>query len=82
MNRLDRLEIYLDNSVDGNYQAGDVVSWNLRGDGGSLPHVGIVVDRMSPDGRRPLIVHNIGWGPKAEDILFRYKITGHFRYRP
>jgi uncharacterized protein YijF (DUF1287 family) len=27
-----------------------------------------------------LIVHNIGSGPKLEDILFDYPITGHYRY--
>jgi hypothetical protein len=35
-----------------------------------------------PDGRRPLIVHNIGRGPKLEDMLFDYRINGHFRHLP
>jgi hypothetical protein len=26
------------------------------------------------------IVHNIGAGPKMEDVLFSWKITGHYRY--
>jgi uncharacterized protein YijF (DUF1287 family) len=26
------------------------------------------------------IVHNIGAGPKMEDVLFNWKITGHYRY--
>jgi hypothetical protein len=26
------------------------------------------------------IVHNIGAGPKLEDVLFNWKITGHYRY--
>jgi uncharacterized protein YijF (DUF1287 family) len=25
-------------------------------------------------------VHNIGAGPKMEDVLFNWKITGHYRY--
>jgi uncharacterized protein YijF (DUF1287 family) len=25
-------------------------------------------------------LHNIGQGPKIEDVLFRWKITGHYRY--
>ena len=25
---------------------------------------------------------NIGRGPEVEDILFRYPITGHYRYGP
>ncbi len=59
------------------YDAGDLVTWMLPG---NLPHIGIVVDRMSSDGKRPLIVHNIGHGPKLEDVLFRFPITGHYRY--
>jgi len=27
-----------------------------------------------------VIVHNIGAGPKMEDVLFGWKITGHYRY--
>jgi len=71
-----------------NYKPGDLVSWDLSGTKSSslfhtrLPHIGIVTDRRSPDGVRPLIVHNIGQGPKLSDILFRYKITGHYRYLP
>jgi uncharacterized protein len=59
------------------YKPGDLVTWVLPG---NLPHIGIVVDEMSSDGQRPLIVHNIGEGPKMEDMLFDYKITGHYRY--
>jgi uncharacterized protein YijF (DUF1287 family) len=61
------------------YEPGDLVTWMLPG---NLPHIGIVVERYSGDGKRPLIVHNIGRGPKMEDILFAYDITGHFRYLP
>ncbi|MEO5820698.1 MAG: DUF1287 domain-containing protein [Vicinamibacteraceae bacterium] len=62
----------------GDYQAGDVVTWMLAG---NLPHVGLVIGRRSADGRRPLIVHNIGRGPEIEDALFAYRLTGHYRYR-
>lgn len=55
----------------------DLVTWMLPG---NLPHIGIVVARRTDDGRRPLIVHNIGAGPALEDILFEYPITGHYRY--
>ena len=61
----------------GDYQPGDLVTWHLDN---NLPHIGIVVDRRSADGKRPLIVHNIGDGPKLEDRLFAFKITGHYRY--
>ena len=60
------------------YVPGDLVTWMLPG---NLPHLGIVVDRKSNDGT-PLIVHNIGAGPKLEDILFRFPITGHYRFAP
>lgn len=58
------------------YQPGDVVAWML--DSGR-PHIGIVSDRRSEDGARPLVIHNIGWGAQEEDVLFEYRITGHFR---
>jgi len=61
------------------FKAGDLVTWMLPG---SLPHIGIVTDRMDPGSGHPMIVHNIGAGPKLEDMLFRYPITGHYRYFP
>jgi uncharacterized protein YijF (DUF1287 family) len=27
-----------------------------------------------------MIEHNIGQGPRIEDVLFNWKITGHYRY--
>ena len=65
-----------DNS--GDYLPGDIVAWNLRGDEGWLPHIGIVTDRIGPAGR-PMVVHNIGAGPKLEDVLFDWPMTGHYR---
>jgi uncharacterized protein YijF (DUF1287 family) len=61
------------------YQAGDLVTWMLPG---NLPHIGIVAERRTAAGVRPLIVHNIGAGPRLEDVLFRFPITGHYRCRP
>ncbi|MBL7904037.1 MAG: DUF1287 domain-containing protein [Bacteroidales bacterium] len=60
------------------YQPGDIVCWNL---GGGTTHIGIVVSRRSGDGKRPLIVHNIGAGQVMEDCLFNFTIIGHYRYR-
>jgi uncharacterized protein YijF (DUF1287 family) len=60
------------------YKAGDLVTWKLPN---GLPHIGIVSDQKSADDV-PLIIHNIGWGPKLEDFLFNAKITGHYRYFP
>ena len=62
-----------------NYRAGDVVTWMLPG---NLPHIGIVTARQDAGSGRPLVVHNIGEGPKLEDVLFRYRVTGHYRYHP
>lgn len=61
----------------GDYRPGDLVTWMLPG---NLPHIGIVIDEKSRDGKRPLIVHNIGAGPEINDMLFDYPITGHYRY--
>lgn len=59
------------------YSPGDLVTWDL---GGGVTHIGIVVDQRSRSGGRYMIVHNIGQGPKMEDVLFNWKITGHYRY--
>jgi uncharacterized protein YijF (DUF1287 family) len=59
------------------YSPGDLVTWDL---GGDVPHIGLVVNVKSGESGRPLIVHNIGEGPKMEDVLFSWKITGHYRY--
>ena len=65
--------------VKKNYKVGDIVSWMLPG---NLPHIGIVVDKKFTDDGNPLIVHNVGRGPKMEDVLFTYTITGHYRFSP
>lgn len=59
------------------YSPGDLVIWDL---GHGLTHIGIVVDQKGFLSRRYMIVHNIGAGPKMEDVLFDWKITGHYRY--
>jgi len=43
------------------YLPGDLVTWDIRP---GMPHIGIVTDNISNDKTRPLIVHNIGKGPK------------------
>jgi uncharacterized protein YijF (DUF1287 family) len=59
------------------YSPGDLVTWDL---GGNVPHIGIIVDQKSAASGRYTVVHNIGQGPKMEDVLFNWKITGHYRY--
>ncbi|HKO99696.1 MAG TPA: DUF1287 domain-containing protein [Pyrinomonadaceae bacterium] len=59
------------------YLPGDIVSWDL---GNNLDHIGLVVNVYSEDSKGYLIVHNIGLGARTEDVLFNWKITGHYRY--
>ncbi|MBB1456525.1 DUF1287 domain-containing protein [Pseudoalteromonas sp. SG43-5] len=61
------------------YKTGDIVTWMLPG---NLPHIGMVINELSQDTGNPLIVHNIGRGPQKSDMLFDYKITGHYRFVP
>jgi len=58
------------------YPPGDIVAWDL---GGGVTHIGIVVDQKGSGGRY-MVVHNIGRGPQLEDVLFNWKIIGHYRY--
>jgi uncharacterized protein len=60
------------------YLPGDIVAWDL---GGGTLHIGIVSDTRSAT-RVPLVVHNIGRGAREDDILFRYRIIGHYRLPP
>jgi len=60
------------------YLPGDIVSWDLDGKG--MTHIGVVLNLWNERTKRYLIIHNIGGGTKAEDKLFDWKITGHFRY--
>lgn len=57
------------------WQWGDLVYWQfITGD----EHCGIISDRTTRDGI-PLVIHNAGLA-KEEDVLQRWKITGHYRY--
>lgn len=66
-------------SKSDNYIPGDIVCWNL---GGGINHIGMVVNKKSIDGKRFLIIHNIGSGQVIEDVLFDYTIIGHYQYQP
>ncbi|QTE23257.1 DUF1287 domain-containing protein [Polaribacter cellanae] len=59
------------------YIPGDIICWNL---GGEITHIGIVVNKKSRDGKRFMIVHNIGAGQVLQDCLFDFKVIGHYRY--
>jgi len=60
------------------YLPGDIVCWAL---GEGITHIGLVVNKKSKDGKRYLMVHNIGYGQNLEDCLFAYKIIGHYSYK-
>ena len=60
------------------YKTGEMVTWMIND---KLPHIGIVTNLKSRDGKRNLIVHNVGGGQVLEDCLFSYKIVGHYKYK-
>lgn len=60
------------------YRPGDLITCTMPP---HLPHIAIVVP--APDGgETPWIVHNIGQGPKCENRLFEFPLTGHYRFHP
>lgn len=60
-----------------NYQPGDIVAWEL---GNGLLHIGMVSKIKVEGSDCHAIVHNIGIGARMEDVLFEWKIIGHYRY--
>jgi uncharacterized protein len=64
-------------SIATDYKAGDIVTWDI---GNGLVHIGIVINEKSLGGT-PLIVHNMGAGQVKENWLFRFKITGRYRFK-
>ena len=63
-------------AISDSYEPGDIVTWNL---GRGITHIGLVTNHYQ--NKTPLIVHNIGAGPKLENMLFSFEITGHYRYK-
>jgi len=61
------------------YKPGDLITWRLPG---NLPHIGIVSDKINEVTGNPMIIHNISRGPELEDMLFDFKIVGHYRWEP
>lgn len=59
------------------YRAGDIVAWEL--DNGLL-HIGVVSNVTVEGSTRLTLVHNINAGAKLADVLFAWKIIGHYRY--
>ncbi len=61
------------------YQPGDVITWRLSG---GEPHIGVVVNRRDPKTGNPMIVHNLGAGVRAEDLLDYAQPHGAYRFAP
>jgi len=61
------------------YAPGDIVAWNL---GFGRTHIGVLVDVCTGSDDRPLVVHNIGAGPRLDDALFAWEIIGYYRFPP
>jgi uncharacterized protein YijF (DUF1287 family) len=57
------------------FAPGDIVAWDL---GKGVTHIGIISDRRNSKGAR-LVIHNIGHGTQEEDVLFQFRIIGHYR---
>lgn len=62
---------------DADYAPGDIITCNLPG---GQAHIAMVVP--APGSGRPWIVHNMGYGPRIENRLFEFPLTGHYRYLP
>jgi hypothetical protein len=78
MTWLDRQEKSLPITKDAkDYLPGDVVAWEL--DNG-LMHIGLVSKIKVEGSDRYAVVHNIGIGARLEDVLFAWKVIGHYRY--
>lgn len=59
------------------YLPGDIVAWELSE---GVEHIGIVTNLTLGQEKHYLIVHNIGAGARVEDVLFNWKVIGHYRY--
>jgi uncharacterized protein len=59
------------------YKPGEIVAWKLTG---GQTHIGLVVNQLSTDQQRYMIVHNIGNGQELSDCLFDFEIIGHYYY--
>jgi uncharacterized protein YijF (DUF1287 family) len=59
------------------YKPGDIVIWSLAN---AEKHIGIVVPGPGNRAGEPWVVHHLDTVVKWEDVLFDFKIDGHFRY--
>jgi uncharacterized protein len=64
-------------ALDRDWKPGDIVSWKL--DSG-LDHTGVLSDEANANGL-PLVIHNLSQTAE-EDVLYSWKVTGHYRFPP
>ena len=64
-------------SLQSKYEPGDIVAWRLPG---GLYHIGVVSNRLAGGEEHYLVVHNIGYGTRNEDVLRAFEIIGHYRW--
>jgi uncharacterized protein YijF (DUF1287 family) len=78
MRYLERCQVSVTNKLDApeTYHPGDIVAWDL---GAGVLHVGIVSDKVGQKSQQ--VIHNIGAGAAEEDVLFQYRVVGHYRIK-
>ena len=64
-------------SLSQDYRPGDIVFWNLTGDG-VADHCGVISDRPGASGQ-PAVIHQFPPACVEEDCLGNWAIVGHFR---
>jgi uncharacterized protein len=64
-------------ALEAPYEPGDVVAWRLPN---GLYHIGVVAEDRVPGARHRYAIHNIGAGARKEDVLYAFKILGHYRW--
>ncbi len=66
------------------WRPGDIVVWDIEG-GDTPNHVGILSDKLGPDGH-PLVIHHrrqVGpftGHPSEDSVLFEWAVVGHYRW--
>ena len=59
------------------FQPGDIVTCTVPP---NLPHV-MIVSHVKGESGLPLVIHNIGSGTREEDVLGKFPLTGHYRWK-
>lgn len=60
------------------FSPGDIITWDL---GNGILHIGMVSPNKTSKGVL-LVVHNIGSGQVEENILFNWRMVGHYSFEP